>query len=44
MDKCRVETPPALPVGSPGHTSACWLHESGANTQASPAAGTAGAA
>jgi peptide/nickel transport system ATP-binding protein len=44
MDKCRVETPPALPVGSPGHTSSCWLHENGKNAQATPAADTAGAA
>ena len=43
MAKCKVDTPPALPVGD-GHTSACWLHESTENAQASPAAGTAGAA
>ena len=43
MAKCRVDTPPALPVGD-SHTSACWLHESTENAQASPAAGTAGAA
>ena len=42
MDKCKVATPPAVPVGA-GHTSACWLHED-QNAQASPAADTAGAA
>ena len=44
MAKCKVETPPALAVGEAGHTSACWLHESTENAQASPAADTAGAA
>jgi peptide/nickel transport system ATP-binding protein len=43
MAKCKVEAPPPLPVGD-GHTSACWLHENTENAQASPAAGTAGAA
>ena len=44
MEKCRTETPPALPVGSPGHTSACWLHENGTTAHTTPAADTAGAA
>ncbi|HWG24631.1 ABC transporter ATP-binding protein [Actinospica sp.] len=43
MAKCKVETPPALSVGD-SHTSSCWLHENTENAQASPAAGTAGAA
>jgi oligopeptide/dipeptide ABC transporter ATP-binding protein len=27
MDRCRVETPPAITV-APGQVSACWRHES----------------
>ena len=43
MAKCKIETPPAFPVGD-GQSSACWLHEDNQNAQASPAADTAGAA
>jgi len=26
MDICRTTVPPAVPV-TPGHRSACWLHQ-----------------